>query len=275
MSTSPMVEEVIRFRVEGPAAFITLNRPDKRNALNGALVKALQEAFDRAAGLDEVRVVVLEADGKVFSAGADLAALERMQHADARENAADSTRLARLFETIYRHPKPVVARVHGHAIAGGCGLAAVCDFSLVAPDARLGFTEVRIGFVPAIVMVFVLRKLGEAAARDLMLSGRLVTAEEAAAMGLVTRVVDADRLDAEVAALVEMLATETSGAAITLTKEMLAAVPGMELSDALDYAAEMNAQARGTADCRAGIAAFLSRTDPPWKQARRGTKAGE
>jgi methylglutaconyl-CoA hydratase len=160
----------------------------------------------------------------------------------------------------------VIARVNGHAIAGGCGLAAVCDFSLVADHARLGFTEVRIGFVPAIVMVFILRKLGEAAARDLFLTGKLITAQEAAALGLVTRMVPAADLDAEVAALGAELSTETSATAVALTKKMLAQVPGMGLQEALSYATQMNAFARGTADCKAGIKAFLEKTDPPWRR---------
>ena len=164
---------------------------------------------------------------------------------------------------------PRAYQVNGHAIAGGSGLAAVCDFSLVSTEAKLGFTEVRIGFVPAIVMVFVRRKLGEAAARDLLLRGRLLSAEEAAEMGLVTRAVPPEELDAAVADLATEIATETSGSAVRLTKQMLAQVPGMGLQEAVDYAVQMNAFARGTDDCQAGIQAFLDKTDPPWKKGDR------
>lgn len=258
---------MITTSTDGPTHTITLNRPDKRNALNAALVGKLKEALHAVAEEDDVRSVVLTGAGSVFSAGADLAALRTLKEASPLENRADSQHLAELFETIYRHPKPVIAKVNGHAIAGGCGLAAVCDHSIVAEGAKLGFTEVRIGFVPAIVMVFVLRKLGESDARDLLLRGRLIEAEAAAAMGLVTRAVPPDALDDAVDALTAELARETSGSAVALTKRMLAQVPGMGLSEALDYATQMNAFARATDDCQAGIASFLDKEPPPWKQA--------
>jgi methylglutaconyl-CoA hydratase len=261
-----MPEILIQYEKQARVATITLNRPDKRNALNAGLVTALQDGLQQAANDEDVRVVVLTGAGKVFSAGADLAALEALQTATPMENAADSEHLARLFEQIYLHPKPVIARINGHAIAGGSGLAAVCDFSIAADHAKMGFTETPIGFVPAIVMVFVLRKLGEAAARDLLLRGALVTAQEAADMGLITRAVPAGELDDTVAALAEEIATQTSASAVALTKKMMAQVPGMGLQEALSYATQMNAFARGTADCQAGIAAFLGKTDPPWRQ---------
>jgi methylglutaconyl-CoA hydratase len=257
---------MITYEIATGVATITLDRPEKRNALDHALVGEVQRALERAREDNAVRVVVLTGAGKTFSAGADLAALEGLQTATMSENLADSEHLAALLRQIYLHPKPVIARVNGHAIAGGCGLAAVCDFSLVADHARLGFTEVRIGFVPAIVMVFILRKLGEAAARDLFLTGKLITAQEAAALGLVTRMVPAADLDAEVAALGAEQSTETSATAVALTKKMLAQVPGMGLQEALSYATQMNAFARGTADCKAGIKAFLEKTDPPWRR---------
>ncbi|ARA92187.1 methylglutaconyl-CoA hydratase [Rhodothermaceae bacterium RA] len=254
------------YDVTGRVATITLNRPDKRNALNASLVASCRAALDEAAADDRVRVVVLAAAGKVFSAGADLAALEAMQTASALDNLADSQRLAELFARIYLHPKPVIARVHGHALAGGCGLAAVCDVAVAAEPARFGFTEVRIGFVPAIVMVFVRRKLGEAAARDLLLRGHLIPAREAARIGLITRCVAEDELDAVVGQTAEEIASQTSASAVRLTKQMLAQMPGMGLQEALAYAVQMNAFARGTEDCQAGIAAFLQDTLPPWRR---------
>jgi methylglutaconyl-CoA hydratase len=259
-------DPIVHYHVADGVATVTMNRPGKRNALNDALVGALDDALARAAAEASVRVVVLAGAGRAFSAGADLAALEALQKATPLENLSDSSRLAGLFERIYLHPKPVIAKVHGHAIAGGCGLAAVCDFSIAAEGVKMGFTEVRIGFVPAIVMVFTLRKLGERAARDLLLRGRLISSERAAEIGLITRAVPPERLDDAVADLAHEIATETSGSAVALTKQMLAHVPGMGLREALAYARQMNAFARGTEDCRAGIEAFLSRTDPPWRR---------
>ena len=255
----------VKYRVAAQVAWITLDRPEKRNALDAEMVAGLREALDRAAR-DDVRVVVLEGGDRAFSAGADLAALEAMQAASPMDNAADSRRLAELFQQIYLHPRPVIAKIKKHAIAGGCGLAAVCDFSVAAEGAKFGFTEVRIGFVPAIVMVFVLRKLGETAARDLLLRGALLAAADACAAGLITRVVPEAELDAAVDALAREIASETSPTAVTLTKQMLARVPGMGLAEALDYAVQMNAFARGTDDCRAGVSAFLRKEAPPWKR---------
>ena len=249
----------------GPVLTLTLDRPDKRNALSGELVDALRAEVDGAATDDGVRVVVLTGSGRAFSAGADLSAIQTLRQASAEANLADSDRLASLFEAIYRSPKPVVAKVNGHAIAGGAGLAAVCDVSLVADGAKIGFTETRIGFVPAIVAVFVTRKLGEAAARDLLLRGRLVSADEAVAMGLVTRAVPPDELDDACDALCAEIARETSGSAVALTKRLLADVQGMGLAEGLSYASRLNALARATDDCRAGVDAFLSKTDPPWR----------
>ena len=250
----------------GSVLTLTLDRPEVRNALSGELVEQLTGALEAAGRDDAVRVVVLTGTGRAFSAGADLAALQGLQTASAEANLADSELLARLFEALYTLPKPVVAKVQGHAIAGGCGLAAVCDFSLVADDVKLGFTETRIGFVPALVAVFVVRKLGEAAARDLLLRGHLIDAAEAARIGLVTRAVPAGDLDVAVDALCHDLATQTSASAVALTKRLLADVPSMGLAEGLSYAARLNAFARSTDDCKAGVAAFLGKTDPPWRR---------
>jgi methylglutaconyl-CoA hydratase len=258
-------DPVVIYTVRDKVATVRMNRPDKRNALNLELVEGLRSALTRAVEDETVRVVVLEGAGSAFSAGADLAALEALQRATPLENLSDSSHLAGLFETIYLLPKPVIAKVHGHAIAGGCGLAAVCDFSIAAEGVKMGFTEVRIGFVPAIVMVFTLRKLAETVARDLMLRGHLITSERAAAVGLITRTVSPEALDETVAELAREIATRTSASAVALTKEMLAHVPGMGFREALSYARQMNAFARGTEDCKAGVEAFLNRTDPPWR----------
>ena len=267
------MSEVLLVEHSGSITTLTLNRPEKRNALNADLVGALLVALQAAEADDAVRCVVLTGAGKVFSAGADLEALERLQDASTEENLADSAGLAELFETIYLLRKPVIAKVNGHAIAGGCGLAAVCDFSYASADARLGFTEVRIGFVPAIVSIFVVRKLGEAASRDLLLRGHLVAAEEAVRIGLVTRSVAAEDLDRDVARLASEIANKTSGSAVALTKRLLADVQGMGIKEALNHAVQLNALARATTDCRAGVSAFLQRKDAPWAR-EEGSEGG-
>ena len=269
------MSDLIETTTDSQVQTIRLNRPDKRNALNADLVTALKAALEEAKADEDLRTIVLTGAGSAFSAGADLSSLRAMQEAGPMENQQDSRHLAELFQQIYQHPMPVIAKVNGHAIGGGCGLAAVCDFSYAAEGATLGFTEVRIGFVPAIVMVFLRRTLGETQARDLLLRGRLVDATTAAELGLVTRVVPDEELSAAVDDLARELARETSPSAVALTKQMLARVPGMGLDEALDYAVQMNAFARSTDDCRAGIDAFLNDEDPPWKRSGedRGTAA--
>ncbi|MDQ7040424.1 MAG: enoyl-CoA hydratase-related protein [Rhodothermus sp.] len=258
--------ELVQTHIEGPVATLTLNRPDKRNALSGPLVTALSQALQAMAEQETVRVVVLTGAGKAFSAGADLAELSRLQEATVEENLVDSERLAALFQQLAYYPKPLIARLNGHAIAGGCGLAIACDFTVAVAGAKLGFTEVRIGFVPAIVATFVLRRVGETVARDLLLRGRLIEAEEAVRLGLIHRVVLPEELDAVVQALARELATETSPSAVALTRRLLADLPGLNLDAALAYATRVNALARGTADCKAGIRAFLEKQDPPWRR---------
>lgn len=261
------MSDLVETTTDGPVHTICLNRPEKRNALNGELVTALRTALEDAETRDEIRAIMVTGVGSAFSAGADLSSLRAMRDAGPMENQRDSRHLAGLFRQIYTHSKPVIAKVNGHAIGGGCGLAAVCDFSYVAEGAKLGFTEVRLGFVPAIVMVFVRRKLGETQARDLLLRGQMVEAETAAEMGLVTQAVPGDELSSTVDELARELARETSSSAVALTKQMLSRIPGMGLDEALDYAVQMNAFARGTEECRAGIDAFLNDEDPPWRRA--------
>ena len=259
------MENIIRYETADRVATITLNRPEKRNALSGELITALSLILEEAAADDQVRVVVLTGAGEVFSAGLDLEELRRMRENSALENEEDARRLAELYTQIYLHPKPVIARINGHAVAGGCGLATACDIAIAADHAKLGFTEVRIGFVPAIVSVFALRRVKETAARNLLLRGRLITAPEAVADGLITATVPAEELDEEVATVANEIATETSASAVSLTKRMLGQLEGMGFQEALAYAIQVNAFARGTEDCRAGIDAFLNKTSPPWR----------
>lgn len=252
-------QEFVKYSVADQIATVTLNRPEKRNALNAKVVTELKEAFAKAASDKEAKVVVLSAAGDAFCAGADLAYLQELQQNTYEENLADSKHLKELFYQIYTHPKVVIANIQGHAIAGGSGLAAVCDFSFAATHAKFGYTEVRIGFIPAIVMVFLLRKIGEGKAKSLLLSGELIDAQKAQDLGMVNEVVAAEQLNEAVYTFASKLAKKNSGQSMTATKQMIANVQAMSLEDGLDYAAEQNALARATEDCQKGIADFLNK----------------
>ena len=254
----------ITFSAENRVARVTLNRPDKRNALNHAVVTELQQALRRASEDENVKVVQLRANGDVFSAGADLEYLQQLQNNSYDENLVDSSHLAELFKLIATMPKPVIACVQGSAIAGGCGLATVCDISVASSAAKFGYTESRIGFVPAIVMIFLLRKIGDTRARDLMLTGRLIDAAEAERIGLITQCVDPAALEQAVERITETFLNETSGASLALIKRMAGDVSSMSLDAALRYAAETNATARASEDCKRGIAAFLNKEKIRW-----------
>jgi len=256
--------ELIEYSTQTRIGYITLNRPDKRNALNSQLVSELQQAFGQAAADDHVKVIILKANGLVFCAGADLEYLQQLQKNTYEENVQDSAQLARLFETIYTLPKVVIARIQGHAIAGGCGLATVCDFSFSVPEAKFGYTEVKIGFIPAIVSYFLIHKIGDARARELLLTGNLITAAQAQSYGLVNFVVEADALEARLATFADSLISQNSGQSMTWTKKLLAEISRQPLADAMVYAAQANAQARATEDCQRGIAAFLDKKEITW-----------
>lgn len=256
--------EFIQYEVDSRIGYITLNRPDKRNALSYDVVTELKGAFRQAEADDNVKVIVLRANGKAFCAGADLAYIQQLQKNTYEENLEDSNHLRELFEHIYTMGKVVIAQIQGHAIAGGCGLATVCDFGFTVPEAKFGYTEVRIGFIPAIVKVFLLRKIGEMKAKELLLTGELIDAEQAKNYDLVTRVVPSDQLETTVKEFAQMLITKNSGQSMALTKQMIADVQSMNVKDGLDHAANMNAKARATDDCQKGIASFLDKTPIEW-----------
>ena len=258
------MEALVQYEVRHQVAYITLNRPEKRNALNDHFVQALRAAFAKAAEDSSAKVIVLQAVGEVFCAGADLAYLQQLQKNTFEENLADSSQLKALFEEIYTHPKVVIAQVHGHAIAGGCGLAAVCDIVFAAPKAQFGYTEVRIGFIPAIVSFFLLRKIGEARGKELLLSGELISAEQACQYGLINYVVEAEELPERVRQYAERLCQLNSAQAMQSTKILIAKVQELPLAEALHWAATQNAHARESSDCRKGIAAFLNKEKIQW-----------
>lgn len=254
----------IQYECRDAIGYITLNRPDKRNALSADMVTELKLAFSAAEDDETCKVIVLRAAGEVFCAGADLAYIQELQGFGYTDNLADSTHLMQLFHQIYTLNKVVVGQVQGHALAGGCGLATICDFAFTVPEAKFGYTEVKIGFLPAIVSVFLLRKIGEARTKQLLLTGDIITADKAAEFGLVNFVVSREELADNVFRFARRLCTENSGQSMELTKEMLARIPEMPLEDSLLYAAQMNAEARGSQDCRRGIAAFLNKEKISW-----------
>lgn len=244
--------------------YITLNRAEKRNALNAGMVLAMKTALTQLADDPSVKVVVIKAEGSAFCAGADLGYLQQLQSNTFEENLEDSRSLKDLFYQIYTYPKVVIAQIQGHALAGGCGLATVCDFSFAVDHAKFGYTEVKIGFIPAIVKVFLLRKIGEGKAKQLLLDGDLINAQEAKEMGLINWVVDAASLEEKVYVYAQKLIQQNSAQSMQLTKEMIAFVQEKSLEEGLDYAAHMNAKARATADCQQGISSFLNKEKLTW-----------
>jgi len=250
--------QLLKIHLEHPIARIGLNRPEKRNALSPQLISELSAAFDMLATDEDVRVSVLTGEGGVFCAGADLAYIQQLASLGAEQNLADSRNLKDLFYKIYAYPKFVIAQVHGAALAGGCGLATVCDVVVASDDSEFGYTETAIGFIPALVSVFLVRKIGETNARELLLSARKITAEEAYSIGMINAGIPCPQLDDYVRAYAATVA-RNSPTAIAMTKTMLAVTVGMGLESALEYAASMNALARATEDTQRGIAKFLSK----------------
>jgi methylglutaconyl-CoA hydratase len=242
--------------IEGGVLTLTLNRPDKRNALNTELIDLLHQALERADLDGEVRAVVLKGAGKDFCAGADLDELLASAERSLAENEAAALRLGTVFRRIRELPKPVLAIVHGRALAGGAGLATACDLVVAAASAQLGYPEIQRGFAPAMVMALLRRLVGEKIALDLVLTGRVLSAEEARGAGLVTRVVaDAD-LERESEALAARLAG-ASATALGITKRLFYELDTRTLADGIALGARVNAVARGTPDFRQAIAAFL------------------
>ena len=235
---------------------LTLDRPDKRNALDAVLIDALSAALERADLDAEVRVVALRGAGKDFCAGADLQELLDSADRSPAENEASALRLGQIFLAIRRLPKPVVAVVQGRALAGGAGLATACDLVLMGAGAQLGYPEIQRGFVPAMVMTLLRRLAGERAALDLVLTGRVLAADEARVLGLVSRVVPDDRLEAEGRTVLASLAA-ASPTALALTKRLFHELDGLGFEEGIRLGARVNAQARQTPDFREAIARFL------------------
>lgn len=246
-------------------AVISLNRPDRRNALNAELVTVLRAELKTLRHAEAVRSVVIRGNGPAFCAGADLEEIKALQNATIAENQANSHVLRDFFIDLVTYPKPTIAEVHGPALAGGCGLATCCDFVIATKDATFGYPEVKIGFVPAIVMVMLTHQIGERAARDLCISGRTLEADEAHRLGLVTQVVVQADLQPAVEKLCKDLRKNAPQAMATV-KRMFWRLHGMGMEDGLTWASDMNAMARSTDECREGISAFLEKRKPKWTE---------
>ena len=245
-----------------PIRTITLHRPERRNAMTPEMQVELIAAMEQTSA-SGCRVVVFTGAGDAFCSGLDLSVLQRMKDKTAVEHRADAERIARLFRTLYELPIPTIAAVHGAAIAGGAGLATICDFTLATPAARFGFTEAKIGFVPALVSAFLTLQIGDKRSRDLLLTGRIFDAAEAFRLGLVNEVVAAEAMAERIQALAGILIAN-SPESLAATKRLLAAQNKAWLEAAIETSLEANAQARDTADFREGVAAFLEKRRPVW-----------
>lgn len=264
MENSAKGPSLIETSIEQRVGYLTLNRPERRNALSYALVTQLKEALSAWQQDPGVRVVVLRAKGPAFCAGADIEYLQKLQDYTVQENLADSLHLMELYLQMYRYPKPLIAQVEGPALAGGAGLVTVCDLVVATPTATIGYPEAKIGFLPAMVTYFLLRRVGEGWARPLLVQAEPISAEEAHRIGLFNYVVAPEEIAGFVAELARKLASQTSATSQEFIRKLIADLQDMPLQEGLLFAAKMNAHARATEDFRRGIAAFLRKEKLTW-----------
>lgn len=254
--------ETLTLELTGQLATLTLNRPDKRNAISSRMLSELQSALEEIEN-GHTRVAIITGAGKAFCAGMDLEMLSAIATQSAAENMEDSRRMAKLFRRVWSFSKPLIAAVNGAALAGGCGLATLCDFTLAVPEAKFGYTEVKIGFLPAIVSVFLTRQVGDKHARDLLLTGRLVDSPEALKLGLISEIVPPDRLMGRAKELADVLIA-ASPVSLTRAKRLLTSAAAASVDQDLERAILENARIRCTADFREGLASFLEKRKPVW-----------
>jgi len=248
----------ILYKVENGIAEIVLNRPEKMNSLDEQLIQDLTGLFKDFASNEEVRVIVVSGAQGNFCSGLYLDYLQKISEYDIMQNKEDSRRFKDMLLSIYHTPKPVIAKVSGYCLAGGCGIASACDMIIADETARFGYTEVKIGFIPAIVMLFLLKRITETHAKDLLLTARMITSDEAYRIGLINQYVSSGNLDDTVHSLCETL-MKNSSSSLKLTKEMFGNISGMSFEEALEYACDLNAITRMTPDCKEGIAKFLNK----------------
>jgi methylglutaconyl-CoA hydratase len=257
-----MTYNTLQLAIDAGIATITLNRPDKRNAISYELIEELLPALEEVSGSSAL-VLILTGAGRAFCSGMDLENLKALLGRSPEQSLQDTQTMARLFRSIYEFPKPTIAAVNGPAIAGGCGLATLCDFTIAVPEAKFGYTEVRIGFVPAIVSTFLLRQIGEKHARDLLLTGRIISADEAYRIGLISEIVPLEKLTHRARELAAQL-IENSPTSLKYTKRLLNEHARVELNAHIECAVRENAAIRATPDFREGITSFLEKRKPRW-----------
>lgn len=258
-----MSYKTLQFALDNEIGTITLNRPDKRNAISPEMIDDLIAVLDEAER-GTARVVILTGAGKAFCAGMDLEALRSLAAQTEAQHMADAERMGKMFHRVYSFPKPLIAAVNGPAIAGGTGLATLADFTLAVPEAKFGYTEVRIGFLPAVVSVFLLRQIGEKRTRELLLTGRIFDAAEAHRLGLVTEIVAPEKLMNAARELAESLIA-SSPASLLLTKRLILRWNKAEIERDLAIAIRESAEIRRTADFREGLASFIEKRKPRWQ----------
>jgi len=255
--------ERIELVFDGPVARVWLNRPEVRNAFDGLMVTELRKSLFDLRSVDAVRVIVLGGRGPAFCAGADLAWMKATAAFSRDENLAEAQAMADLFFTVYESPKPVVARVHGAALGGGAGLVAACDVPVAALGTQFGFTEVRLGIVPAVIAPYVIAKIGESAARELFLTGERFEAVRAAEIGLIRAAVPPDDLDVAVEGRVKEL-LQAGPRAIAEAKALIREVAWTRVEDVQRYTVERIADLRVSAEGQEGMRAFLEKRKPSW-----------
>jgi methylglutaconyl-CoA hydratase len=253
-----MAYQTILYKEAKSIAEVTLNRPEKRNALNDVMMKEIMGAFSEINNNDNIRVIVLSGAGGNFCSGMDLDYLQKISKFDLEQNKADSQSFKNMLLAIYRCSKPVIAKVSGYALAGGCGIATCCDIIIADETAKFGYPEVKIGFIPAIVMPFLLKRVSEARAKELMLTARVINADEALRMEMINAATTKDALDDKVNAFCTLFKNNSMNS-ISSTKELLRKISGVNYEYALEFASELNANTRMTEDFIRGIENFINK----------------
>lgn len=260
-----MTFSTITYAADDRVASITMNRPERRNALDDVMIRELTEAFAQANRVGQIRAVVLSGAGASFCAGMDLEYLQRFAEKGEQENLEDARNLSKMLQLIHTLKKPVVAAVNGPALGGGCGIAAACDFVFASKEkGKLGAPEVRLGFLPAVILVYLIKRMGTSRAREFVLQGEVLTADEAKSRGLVTEVLSDAAVQQHAMDFARSLAATTSPSSVIFTKELFSRIDEMSAKDALEYAASLNALSRKTDDFKKGIDSFLKKEKLSW-----------